>query len=133
MTMSKHENLETVKRLYAAFGTGDLKGLLGTLDADIEWAVPGSAPWSGEGRGHEHVQRFFEAFGTSASLKTFEPRSFLTDGDKVVVTGYEEGTARNTGRAWKAHFTHVFTVAGAKITAHREYVDTQAIADATRA
>jgi uncharacterized protein len=72
-------------------------------------------------------------FGTTASLKTFEPRTFVADGDKVVVMGYEEGTARETGRDWKAHFTHVFTVASGKITAHREYVDTQAIAAAFRA
>ncbi len=131
--MSNHENLDTVKRLYAAFGTGDLSSLLGTLDTGIEWAVPGAAPWSGEGRGHDHVQRFFQAFGTAASLKTFEPRSSVADGDTVVVMGYEEGTARETGRDWKAHFTHVFTIGDGKITAHREYVDTKAIADAFRA
>ena len=130
--MSNHENLDTVKRLYAAFGSGDLQSLLGVLDAGIEWVVPGSAPWSGEGRGHAHVQRFFQAFGTTASLKTFEPRSFVADGEQVVVLGYEEGTANKTGRDWKAHFTHVFTLAGGKITAHREYVDTQAIEDAFR-
>jgi uncharacterized protein len=128
--MSNQENLDTVKRLYAAFGAGDVSGLLRTLDTSIEWAVPGGAPWSGEGRGHEHVQRFLQAFGTAASLKMFEPNSFVADGDKVVVLGYEEGTARATGRDWKAHFTHVFTVSGGKITAHREYVDTQAIAEA---
>ena len=44
------------------------------------------------------MQRFFERFGTSASLKTFEPRSFVADGDTVVVLGYEEGTFRQTGR-----------------------------------
>jgi len=130
--MNRQENLDTVKRLYAAFGTGDVHGLLGTLDASIDWVAPGSAPWSGEGRGHGHVQRFFEKFGTTASLKTFEPRSFVADGDTVVLMGYEEGTSRQTGREWKAHFTHVFTVGGGKITAHREYIDTQAIAEAFR-
>jgi uncharacterized protein len=131
--MSNQDNLDTVKRLYAAFGTGDLPGLLGTLDARIDWSVPGSAPWAGEGRGHEHVQGFFQKFGGSASLETFEPRSFVADGDTVVVLGYEEGTVRATGRRWKAHFTHTFRVSGGKVTAHREYVDTQAIAEALRA
>jgi hypothetical protein len=127
-----HRDLDTVKRLYSAFGTGDLAGLLGTLDADIDWLVPGSAPWAGEGRGREYVQGFFEKFGSSASLETFEPRSFVADGDMVVVLGYEEGTFRKTGRSWKAHFTHTFKMAGGKITAHREYIDTQAIAEALR-
>lgn len=110
-----------------------MPGLLTLLDPKVDWAVPGKAPWAGEGQGHDHVRRFFEAFGTTASLRTFEPRTFVADGDTVVVTGYEEGTFRPTGREWKAHFTRVFTVAGGKVTAHREYVDTQAIADALRA
>lgn len=131
--MNDHENLDTIKRLYAAFGAGDVEGLIAVLDAAVDWSVPGSAPWSGEGRGHDHVQRFFQAFGAAAALKMFEPRTFLAEEGKVVVLGYEEGTARETGRDWKAHFTHVFTVAGGKITAHREYVDTQAIAEAFRA
>ncbi len=38
--MSQHENLDTVKRLYMAFGTGDLRSLLGMLDAGVAWAVP---------------------------------------------------------------------------------------------
>lgn len=130
--MNNQENLDTVKRLYTAFGTGDLPGLLGSLDAGIHWAVPGSAPWAGEGRGHEHVQGFFQKFGSSASLETFEPRSFVADGDTVVVLGYEEGTFRATGRKWKTHFTHTFTVSAGKITAHREYLDTQAIAETLR-
>jgi ketosteroid isomerase-like protein len=131
--MSNHENLETVKRLYAAFGAADMQTILGLLDAGVSWSVPGRAPWSGEGSGVDHVGRFFQSFGASAAIQAFEPRTFVADGDQVVVLGYEEGTARATGRAWKSHFTHVFTVAGGKITAHREYVDTHAIAEAFRA
>lgn len=130
--MSDHDNLDTIKALYAAFGAGDPQGIFALLAPEVEWVAPGTAPWCGEGRGLEHVQRFFQTFGTAATLMTFEPRSFFADGDQVVVLGYEEGAANATGRRWQAHFTHVFTVAGGKITAHREYVDTQAIADAFR-
>src|SRR5258708_1469985 len=38
--MSNHENLETVKRLYAAFGAGDVQTLLGMLDTGVDWSVP---------------------------------------------------------------------------------------------
>ena len=130
--MSNQANLDTVKALYAAFGAGDPTSIFALLAPEIEWAVPGTAPWCGEGRGLEHVQRFFQTFGTTATLKTFEPRSFFADGDQVVVLGYEEGASNATGRSWKAHFAHVFTVVGGRITAHREYIDTQAIADAFR-
>jgi hypothetical protein len=127
------ENIETVKKLYTAFGTGNLQGALDLMDGEIEWSVPGAAPWSGEGRGPAYVARFLETLGTTADLKVFEPRRFLSDGDTVAVIGYEEGEVRRTGRPWKAHFTHLFTIVGGKVTRHREYVDTQAIGEALRA
>jgi len=131
--MTNDHSVDTIKALYAAFGAGDPKAIFVLLSPEIEWSVPGKAPWSGEGRGLEHVQRFFQTFGTTATLKTFEPRRFFADGDEVVVLGYEEGASNATGRTWQAHFTHLFTVAGGRITAHREYIDTLAIADACRA
>lgn len=70
--MSQQDNLDTVKRLYAAFGAGDPQSIFGLLAPDVEWAAPGSAPWCGDGRGLEYVQRFFQTFGTTASLKTFD-------------------------------------------------------------
>lgn len=136
--MGNHDNVDPgnvaiVKQVYAAFGRGDLQALLGLLGRDVDWAIPGSAPWSGEGRGHDYVQRFFQTFGSLAALDAFEPRSFLAAGDRVAVTGYEEGTVRETGRSWKSHFTHWFTLADGKVTAHREYADTEAIAKAFHA
>lgn len=131
--MSNQRNVEIVKQVYAAFGKGDLEGLLGLLGRDVAWAIPGSAPWSGEGRGHDHVKRFFQTFGSIAELDAFEPRSFLADGDRVAVFGHEEGRVRETGRSWKSDFTHLFTLADGKVTAHREYADTEAIAKAFHA
>ena len=128
-----NDNVETVQKLYAAFGAGNVQGALDLMDVDVEWSVPGGAPWSGEGRGRAYVTGFFEALGGAANLKVFEPRRFLADGDTVAVIGYEEGEVRRTGRPWKAHFTHLFTVVRGKITRHREYVDTQAITEALRA
>jgi uncharacterized protein len=131
--MSNQGNVEIVQEVYAAFGTGDLQALLALLGPDVDWSIPGSAPWSGEGRGHDYVKRFFQTFGSIAALNAFEPQSFLADGDRVAVIGYEEGTVRETGRAWKSHFTHLFTLANGKVTAHREYADTEAIAKAFHA
>lgn len=128
-----NEKIETVQKLYAAFGTGNLQGALELMDADVEWSVPGAAPWSGEGRGRAYVTGFFQKLGEAANLKVFEPRRFLADGDTVAVIGYEEGEVRRTGTPWKAHFTHLFTVVRGKITQHREYVDTQAITVALHA
>jgi ketosteroid isomerase-like protein len=128
--MNSHDNLDTVKKLYSALGAGDLQGALAVIDREAEWSIPGSAPWAGDGKGQAYVTRFFQTLGTTANLKVFEPRSFLVDGDRVVVLGYEEGEARETGKQWKTHFTHTFTVATGKITQHREYADTQAISDA---
>jgi len=36
--MNHRSNLDTVKLLYAAFGTGDMEALLGVLDASVSWS-----------------------------------------------------------------------------------------------
>jgi ketosteroid isomerase-like protein len=123
-TMTNDDSVDTIKALYAAFGARDPKAIFALLSPEIEWSVPGKAPRSGEGRDLERVQRFFQTFGTIATLKTFEPRRFFADGDQVVVLGYEEGASNATGRSRQAHLTYRFTVAGSRITAHREYIDT---------
>ena len=55
------QNIELAKAGYAAFGRGDIRGLLSLLDAGIEWKTPGAAdlPTAGNRRGHAEVGEFF--------------------------------------------------------------------------
>ena len=52
---------ETINEVYAAFGRGDVPGLLAMLDANIGWRVPESLPHGGDFGGRDAVGRFFPA------------------------------------------------------------------------
>ena len=50
--MSAQENVETVKKFFAALRGGDTQGLLAVSAEDIEWIVPGKGwPLAGTGAG----------------------------------------------------------------------------------
>jgi len=60
-----------VQRLYAAFGRGDIAGVLAELAEDVDWAAEAAgsgAPWYGAFRGRAAVPDFFAAIaGQSTS------------------------------------------------------------------
>jgi ketosteroid isomerase-like protein len=37
----EQENLQTIHQIYAAFGEGDIEGVLGMLTDDVRWSTPG--------------------------------------------------------------------------------------------
>jgi ketosteroid isomerase-like protein len=81
--MSASENVETAKKAYEAFSTGDLETAMNTLDDNIEWINPGDSKVSGTFRGK---QGFMDLVGKLAEKSfTTRPSRFLVDDDVVVV------------------------------------------------
>ena len=90
--MDERENIQTVRRLYACFGQGDIPGALELLADDVEWHVAGPreiVPWAGRRRGRQQVERFFTLRRETAEVERFEPRMFVAQGKMVVVLGRE--------------------------------------------
>ena len=132
--MTDQSNIEIVKDAYAAFGRGDVAGILRDMAPNVEWEVAGpkEIPWAGTFRGHDDVKKFFATIDAESDVHSFEPHTFIADGDKVVILGSEKISSKRTGRAYEANWAHVFTVAGGKILKFREYTDTFAIVSAFR-
>lgn len=122
-------SLAVVKSFYENLGKGDLPAMLELFAKDSKWILhgPSGIPFAGTHEGRAGIQAFIESFGKNAQVSKFETREFIVDNHKVVVLGYEEATATPTGKSWKAHWTHVFTVQGGKIVLVDEVVDTAAI------
>jgi ketosteroid isomerase-like protein len=125
------ENIGVVQQGYAAFGRGDIPGLLSLLDANVEWKTPGSAdlPTAGLRRGHAQVADFFRTLSELLDFEHFEPQSFLADGDRVVVLGVDRFKVKGgSGKSLTEEWCHVFTVRGGKVIAFMEYIDTAGLA-----
>ena len=132
--MSEQDNMRIIQQAYGAFGRGDLPGLLALLTEDIEWQHPEieNVPWAISVRGKDGVSGFFAAIGKAADIDKFEPLHFIAQGDRVIVLGRESVRVRSTKRPYSTEWAHSFTLRDGKISAFREYTDTNRIAAAFR-
>jgi ketosteroid isomerase-like protein len=132
--MNEQENIQIVQEAFAAFGRGDVPGLLAMLTEDVTWDHPqsGAIPWAGARRGREQVTGFFQSLVGAVDVIAFEPRQFVAQGDTVVVLGAERMRAKATGREYAVEWAITFTLRDNRIAAFREYTDTAAIVEALR-
>lgn len=131
--MAEQENVQVVKDAYAAFGRGDVEGLLNRFSDDIEWFLPGSPetiPIAGRRQGREQVAQFFSTLDETTEFTNFEPQEFIAQGDKVVVLGRSSARVKVNGNTVDGEWVHVHTVRDGKIVNFREYYDTAAAVEA---
>ncbi len=81
--MAGEQNLETAKRGYAAFASGDVDGAMENIADDIEWISPGNSAVSGTYRGKQEVGGLWAKLAEKG-FKT-EPQYWLADDQRVVV------------------------------------------------
>ena len=115
-----------VQNAYAAFGRGDVPGILALCATEVDWELvgPRALGYTGKRRDHAGIADFFAKVAELDDIHMFEPREFIEAGDNVVVLGYEQTTARDTGRDFATEWAHVFTVKNGKITRWRGFFDT---------
>ena len=125
-----NNNVQTVKDFFAAIGSGDQKALLSLIAEDIEWIVPGKDwPLAGTHRGHAGLTKLLEIAHSSIETTT-EPREFLAQGNRVFVVGFATGRIKATNKTFEDNWIFAITVRDGKLTSIREYIDTQAVAQA---
>jgi uncharacterized protein len=129
--MNTQENKQVVQHLYGPFGRGDIASLRALIAEDVIWRLPGEVPhYSGTYKGPSGVAGFFQQLYANVGIETFEPREFVAEADRVLVTGWSRGRVKNTGRTFDNRWVMVFTVRDGKIAEFEEYADTQALAAA---
>ncbi len=129
--MGTQDSLEVVKAGFAAFGRGDMPGLLALMAGDVKWEVPGPGlPLAGTYTGRDGVASFFQKLGADVEILEFEPREFIADGDRVLVVGWERVKIKATNRTVEVDWIMSFTVRDGKVAKYRQFTDTKALADA---
>ena len=127
--MSQVADAAAVQKIYAAFLSGDIHGVLNALADDVEWTVPGKAdPAAGTYNGRAGVGQFFQRLAETFDFTGFEPRSFLAQGDQGAAFGWYSMTVKSTGRSVQSEWCHVWTFRDGKVTRFKEYTDTEAVA-----
>lgn len=132
--MSTQENKKVVKDLYAALGRGDIEALVALVAEDVIWRLPGAVPYySGTYQGPSNVADFFRKLNGNVEIEAFEPREFVAEADRVLVTGWSRGRVKSTGRLFNNRWVMAFNIRDGKVAKFEEYADTQALAAAYKA
>jgi ketosteroid isomerase-like protein len=132
MLMSTQENVQIVKKFFAAMGSYNEQDLLALAAEDIEWIIPGEDwPLAGTHRGHAGLADVLQKANETVETSYPEPPEFIAQGDRVLVVGVATGKIKATNRAFKDNWVFAITVRNGKLTNVREYVDTQALARAS--
>jgi len=127
------ENVAIVRSLYEAFGKGDIPGVLGKFDQNIEWREAENFiyadrnPYVGPNAILEGV---FLRIVSEWDNFTVSPESILDAGEQVITLGTYSGTHKKTGKSVRAQMVHVWNIAEGKAVRFQQYTDTKQFADA---
>ena len=130
--MSTEENVQIVKDFFAAIGHSDRQAVQALSDEDIEWIIPGEWAWAGTHRGHAGLINFLQKAPETVEISTSERREFVAQGDRIVVLGVATGRVKATNKTFEDHFVFSITVRNGKVSNIREYIDTLALARASK-
>lgn len=119
-------NVATTQEVFARFGRGDVPAILEMLSDDvlIEFYGPSTIPYANTYRGKAEARRFFETVLANVDIHQFDQDEFITERDKVVVTGHLRLTAKRTGRQIDSDYVHVITLKDGKWTRFRDFMNT---------
>jgi ketosteroid isomerase-like protein len=124
-------NTEIVRGIYESFARGDVPGVLGTFDPNIEWTEAEGFPYAGTYRGPDAiVQNVFMKLGTDWDGFTVKPEQLVEEGDTVISIGTYSGTFRATGKPMEARFAHVWLVKDGKALHFEQIVDSHPVQQA---
>ncbi|WP_298688647.1 nuclear transport factor 2 family protein [uncultured Sphingomonas sp.] len=131
--MGIETNIQIVKDFFAAIGSRDEDGLMALVAEDIEWIIPGESwPLAGTHRGHAGVAEVHRKALEAVETTYPKPPEFIAQRDRVIVVGVATGTIKATGKRFKDEWIFDIIVREGKVTRIQEYIDTQALARASR-
>jgi ketosteroid isomerase-like protein len=133
-TTPEQVNVQAVRQIFEAFGSGDIPYILDQLDDNVRWSCNSDAiiPWGGDFSGKAKVPQFFSAIDGSVDVLGFEPKEFIAEGDQVVTLGTFTCRSKETGKAGELKWVFIWKLAGAKVLSYEQFHDS-GISDIFRA
>jgi ketosteroid isomerase-like protein len=121
-TTTTDPKIESVQRLYAAYGAQDMDAVLAELADDVDWAAEAAgngAPWHGQYKGKAEVPGFFAAIAGALDISEFTIVGMTSNDTDVVATVHWTFTARATGKTGAMYMQHWWRFANGKIVFFR--------------
>jgi uncharacterized protein len=131
--MYDHQNLATIREIYAAIGRGDVAAILDRVTDDVDWsaeAAGNAAPWHGPRPGKAGVARFFGDLATSIEISEFTPHGFATGDNDVHLLVRFAFQTKATGREASMTMHHYWRLRDGKVEYFRGSEDTEQTARA---
>ena len=130
--MNEQQNTDLVKKLYAAFGRGDIQTILDNLTDDVEWEEegPSAIPYVGKKKGRGEVAGFFQALSSGQADQKLTMDTFIAQGDQVAALGRYGASVKATGKKFDTQAAHFFTIRGGKVARFVALGDTAATVEA---
>lgn len=125
-------NLETTRKIYEAFGRGDVPFILSRMSDDVMWehwadnraAASGKIPYFKPRTGKVGVGEFFASMA-ELELRDFRVLNLMEGGDQVCASIVIEFDVKATGKRLRDEELHLWTFdSQGRIIALRHYVDT---------
>jgi ketosteroid isomerase-like protein len=112
--MPEQENLETVRKIYAAFGEGDVETILDQLTDDVDWAADGK----------EQVGEFFAALAGNVEVTKFDVIDVAANDDSAMAFIRFEATVNASGGSIATNIHHYWHFSDGKVDRYRGSEDT---------
>jgi uncharacterized protein len=108
--MTSQTNVDVIKQIYAAYGRGDVPGILALMTDDVVHHEPagGVAPYRGRYEGRDGVLEFFKSAFEAITVERFDPREFVAEGNTVVALGNYRFVSKATQRAYETDWAMVW-------------------------
>ena len=124
--MNPEHNKATAREFFARFSASDIEGALALMTDDATWLIPGKPEhMSTAGQSKERIRKLFYTM-----LKQLESglqltvKSMVAEGDRVALEAESSGNLKN-GRRYRQHYHFMIEFRDGRISAVREYLDTQ--------
>ena len=126
------DNVDVVRGIYQAFGSGDIAAVLARISDEIVWNEAENYLYAdgNPSRGAESVLGVFGRIAADWDGFAVIPNQYLDAGETVVVLGRYRGTFKATGRSQNSQMAHVWKIADGKAVSFQQLVDTLQVARA---
>lgn len=126
--MGAQENIELVRRGYAAFSAGDMATLHELFADDAVWYVPGSGPLSGAKQGRDAIMAYFGELATRTGGEMKATLRDVVGGDEHTVS-LDTSEASREAKSLKEDGVVVFTIRDGRVTEARQFFEDTARSD----